>query len=134
MLTDTVSPNTPTSTVDRAISIEPQSSYVVVSVEIDGGNYEIALSGNALSVAESGMPDELYLPAGDVVPQMLVASSTVRQCPNKGEVRYFNLELWGHIFEDIAWMAHPDAALGQNIAQLRDRIAFDTSRVNVITM
>lgn len=134
MLTDIVSPNTTSGALERTLTVQVLPQYIVISIDIDGSNYEVALSGNALLVSEPGMPDELYLPAGDVVPQVLVASSSVRQCPNKGEIRFFNLELWGKVFEDIAWMCIPDTSLGQHLGQLRDRVAFDYNRVSVLTL
>lgn len=134
MLTDSVSSHTSGSALERNVSIQPLAQYVIVSVVIDGHNYEIALSGKAISVTETGISSELYLPVSDVVPQMLVASPNVRQCPSKGEVRYFNLELWGHIFEDIAWTCSPDVSLGKYAAKLNDHFAFDTERVHVITL
>jgi len=121
-------------TPEPVFAIEPITNYVVISVSIGAGNYEIALSGNGIRASVSGTSPDVYLPESDVIPQVLVPSSMTRQCPALGLVRYFHLDLWGHRFENIAWSCASDSVLGGPRTRLNQRIAFDTNRVTITEM
>lgn len=121
-------------TPEPVFAIEPITNYVVISVSIGAGNYEIALSGNGIRVSVSGASPDVYVPESDVIPQVLVPSKMVRHCPKMGLVRYYHLDLWGHRFENIAWSYASDTVLGEPRARLNQRIAFDTNRVRITEM
>lgn len=67
-----------------------------------GGGAEVARSGRAVMLFETGLPARFYLPREDVAAE-LVASSRRTVCPYKGEATYFSVRLGDRLVEDAAW-------------------------------
>lgn len=97
-----------------------------VVVEVAG--QEVARSGRAVKLFETGMPVRLYLPREDVRAGVLSPSSTTTLCPYKGVAGYDDLEVDGVVVPDGAW--HYAEPLGEAL-QVRDHLSFDGEQVRV---
>ena len=92
------------------ITITPTDRHVEVFL----GGEKLASSDRAVVLAETGLPDRYYLPAGDVRTDLLRPTSTKSTCPFKGEASYWSAETGGKVYKDIVW-SYPDpipAAVG----------------------
>ncbi|SLN28310.1 DUF427 domain-containing protein [Oceanibacterium hippocampi] len=112
---------------DPKVRVDVLSSRREVSVRLEGEL--VAKSSNALFVFETGMPVRYYLPAEDVRMDLLRPVETSSICPYKGKARYWQAELGGKVFDDIAW-AYPDPF--DEVRRIRDRIAFFDERVDEV--
>lgn len=72
-------------------------------VRIGAGDRVIAESDRPMVLSETGLPNRLYVPRGDVDESALSASSTAAHCPYKGEASYWSLDAGEETLEDAAW-------------------------------
>ena len=63
----------------------------------------VAESRRPALLFETGLPVRYYLPPGDVRTDLLEQSSTVSECPYKGDGQHWHLTLGGDRVEDAAW-------------------------------
>ncbi len=82
----------------------------------------IADSCNAIELRERGYPPRQYLPRADVDMSKLSVSSTVTNCPFKGDSTYYSLL----DIADVAWSYEQPIEEMQAIA---GRLAFDVEMV-----
>ena len=81
------------------ITVIPAAGRVVVTL----GGEKIADSGQALVLAETGLPPRYYLPRSDVRTELLSPTSTHTTCPFKGEASYWSVQAGGQAHEDVVW-------------------------------
>ena len=101
-----------------------------VTASIDG--QEIARSNRALKVKEVGRgvyDPALYFPRDDVDMDALEAIGKSTHCPLKGDTTYFDFHRDGEHQEEIAWSY---TSTIDEADVIRDLIAFDTSRVQIV--
>ena len=93
---------------------------------------EIARSNRALKVKEVGRgvyDPVLYFLREDVDMSSLEATDKTTHCPLKGHTTYFDLKMDGDSHNNVAW-SYTDTIADAEV--LKDLIAFDNSRVQVI--
>lgn len=105
---------------DEPIDVHPKDPYSRIDVlrtsrrvrvSVDGE--QIADSGQALVLFESGLPPRWYLPREDVRMDLLEPSDKHTMCPYKGRASYFHVRANGRVEEDLVWTyerARHDAA------------------------
>ena len=80
--------------------VHRSSQHVVVR----RGSLVVAESKRPMLLFETGTPVRYYLPPDDVRRELLVASSTVSQCPYKGDGQHWNLDATSAGgTDDVAW-------------------------------
>jgi uncharacterized protein (DUF427 family) len=80
------------------VDVAPSSRHV--RVELDGE--VLAESTRPLLLFETALPTRYYLPAEDVVAE-LMPSQTVSVCPYKGVARWWSVRVGDRVVEDLAW-------------------------------
>ena len=90
-------------------------------VVVRWGDLEVARTGRALCVLETGHPPSFYLPWADVVRDLLQPSSGSSFCEWKGPARYWSLVAAGRQLSGIAW-CYPQPLPGAEA--LADCVAF----------
>lgn len=115
--------------LDKNITITRASGRVHVLFD----DAEIGSSLNALELDEPGEPLRIFLPRGDIRPDILEASETRTQCPYKGEAHFYTVKTLTATGEDIAWY-YPDpcplvAAIEDHLVFAGDRIEYRRSDV-----
>ena len=104
-------------------------SRTAQQASMDGAS--IADSSSALVVKEVGRDvydPVVYFPRGDVAMHLLERTDKTTHCPLKGDTEYFDLVIGEVRTEAAAWSYVGDMIAGE---ELRDLIAFDTSKVRV---
>ena len=107
--------------------VVPASGLCSASV----GETLIAQSANAWIVKEVGYDlydHVVYFPRSDVNMELLVAVDKTTHCPLKGNTKYFDLVLEVGRLEQAAWSYVETIDVAD---QLRELIAFDTTKVDV---
>ena len=82
----------------KRVDVAPSSRHV--RVELDGEL--LAESTRPLLLFETTLPPRYYLPAEDVVADLL-PSDTVTMCPYKGRARYWSVQVGDRLVEDVVW-------------------------------
>jgi uncharacterized protein (DUF427 family) len=82
----------------KRVDVAPSSRHV--RVELEGGL--LAESRRPLVLFETGLPVRYYLPAEDVVAD-LVPTETVSVCPYKGVARWWSVRAGDRVVEDLVW-------------------------------
>ncbi|MBA5777329.1 DUF427 domain-containing protein [Stappia sp. F7233] len=101
-----------------------------VIVKVDG--VEIARSRRAIRFSEGTRADVFYIPMTDVRQEGHLGPSELKTtCKWKGQASYFTVAAAGNVHENLIW-AYPDAF--DEVAQIRDCIAFDTTNPSVEMM
>lgn len=90
-------------------------------VRISYGEQVIALSGAAMVLSETGLPNRYYVPFTDVHRDMLVPSRTRTYCPYKGRAAYWNLRVGDGEIADVGWSLPEPLKDGRDV---RDHICF----------
>ena len=97
-----------------------------VRVSVDGE--VVAESTRAMALFESGLPPRFYLPAEDVVMDLLEPSETKTRCAYKGVASYWNVRAGDTVHEDLAW-TYPEPE--RDAGTVRDLICFFNERVDL---
>jgi uncharacterized protein (DUF427 family) len=108
--------------------IAPVRHLVVASA----AGVELARSTRALKLKEVGhdiYDPVVYFPRADVQLTHLRRSAKTTHCPIKGDTEYFDLDAAGTVVADVAWSYTSVLPLASAI---RDHVAFDTRKVNVL--
>ncbi|WP_375474451.1 DUF427 domain-containing protein [uncultured Jatrophihabitans sp.] len=102
---------------DHPITVEPNSSRVVVSV----GGKVVADTTHALQLHESTYPAVQYIPRADVDLTQLERTDHSTYCPYKGDASYYSLRAGDDLAENSVWTyeAPHDA-----VAAIKDHLAF----------
>ncbi|WP_280399329.1 DUF427 domain-containing protein [Nocardia carnea] len=110
---------------DEPIYVHPRDPYSRVDilassrhirVEIDG--VTVADSRNPRILFETGLPARYYLPLTDIRMDLLRSSDTRTGCPYKGNADYWNIEVNGTVYPDLAWIYRTPTPESQKIAGL----------------
>ena len=105
-------------------------SRTVQTASIEGK--ALANSSSALVVKEVGRDvydPVVYFPRDDVAMDLLERIDKTTHCPLKGNTEYFDLVIDGQRTEAAAWSYVGEMV--QRGEEIRDLVAFDTSRVRV---
>lgn len=101
----------------RPAIAEPSQRRIV----IEHAGIVVVDTSAAVRTIETSHPPSWYVPP-DAITQGLLRRSTRRSfCEWKGEARYWNVEIGGRTFTDVAW-SYPDPTPA--FAILRDHVAF----------
>ncbi|TDQ46851.1 DUF427 domain-containing protein [Actinorugispora endophytica] len=90
-------------------------------VRVSLGDAVVALTDRPRVLSETGLPNRLYVPRGDVRDGVLVPGATRAYCPYKGEAAYFGVRLDGRELADAAW-CFPDPL--KDGLDVRDHVCF----------
>ena len=82
----------------KRVDVAPSSRHV--RVELDGEL--LAESRRPLLLFETSLPIRYYLPADDVVAELL-PSATTSTCPYKGVAEWFSVRVGDRVAEDLVW-------------------------------
>lgn len=106
------------------VDVVSSSRHVVVRQ----GDQLIADTHRPRLLFETGLPVRYYLPWADVSLDVLTRSSTVSECPYKGDGQHWHLETEGGRVEDAAWsLPHP---LPEGVAAI-EHLSFYPEKVEV---
>jgi uncharacterized protein (DUF427 family) len=108
----------------KRVDVAPSSRHV--RVELDGEL--LAESSRPLLLFETTLPPRYYLPAEDVVAD-LVPSETVTTCPYKGVARYWSVRLGDRLVEDLVW-SYP-TPIEEN-PRIAGRLCFLNEKVDLV--
>ncbi|MDE1183166.1 DUF427 domain-containing protein [Paraburkholderia sp.] len=89
----------------------------------------VADTTGALTLTETGLPDVVYFPRGDVNMARLERSEHASHCPFKGDASYYHLMTEEGRVDNAIWSY--ETPLDQ-AKQIREYLAFYTSRVDRI--
>ena len=108
----------------KRVDVAPSSRYV--RVELDGRL--LAESRRPLALFETTLPLRFYLPAEDVVAE-LVPSDTETICPYKGVARWWSVRVGDRLVEDLVWSYPTPIAENPRIAGL---LCFLNEKVDLV--
>ncbi|MFF1868209.1 DUF427 domain-containing protein [Kitasatospora herbaricolor] len=100
-------------------------------VEVWFGERLVASTRQAVRVLETSHPPVYYLPAADVVTELLVPAGAVSHCEWKGQARYWDLVAGGRRAAHAAW-SYPEPLPAYR--ELRGMLAFYPGRVDRCTV
>jgi uncharacterized protein (DUF427 family) len=110
---------------DHPITIEPNPSRVVISVE----GRTIADTREALTLREANYPAVHYIPRKDVNMALLERTDHVTYCPYKGDCAYFSIALGGERSINAVWTYEDPYAA---VMPIEEHLAFYPNRVDLI--
>ena len=108
----------------KRVDVAPSSRHV--RVELDG--QLLAESRRPLLLFETTLPPRYYLPAEDVVAE-LVPSETVTECPYKGVARYWSVRVGDRLVPDLVW-SYP-TPIPEN-PRIAERLCFLNEKVDLV--
>ena len=117
---------------------EPRHFMVLKSLSHEAtatlAGHELARTRDALRMQEVGYDlydPVVYFPRDDVDMATLRPSGKTKRCGLKGDNIYYDLLIGDEVIENAAWSFEEVCDFDPRLAQLRSRIAFDTSKVQV---
>jgi uncharacterized protein (DUF427 family) len=99
------------------VDVRPSSLRVRVAL----GDTVVAQTSAPQVLSETGLPNRLYLPPGDVRRDLLVPSATTSYCPYKGRAAYWTLRVGDREVPDVAWTLPDPLKDGREV---RDHFCF----------
>ncbi len=90
-------------------------------VRISYGDQALALTGAAMVLSETGLPNRYYIPFTDVQRDLLVPSRTRTYCPYKGAAAYWSLRTGDTEIADVGWSMPEPLKDGRDV---HDHICF----------
>jgi uncharacterized protein (DUF427 family) len=108
----------------KRVDVAPSSRHV--RVEVDG--HLLAESTRPLLLFETTLPVRYYLPAEDVVAELL-PSSTESVCPYKGVARWWSVRAGDRVIENLVWSYPTPIPENPRIAGL---LAFLNEKVDLV--
>lgn len=113
--------------MQHPITIKPIDGVVIVHF----AGQEILRSADALGMKEYIYPEVAYMPMAAIDPALLRESRYFTRHPDKGEARFYHVEVNGLMAENAIWTyENPEPT----IAELKGYIAFQRDRVDSITI
>ncbi|MFQ1699786.1 DUF427 domain-containing protein [Loktanella agnita] len=95
---------------------------------VRAGGAVLGESRNALELTEGDYDPVIYFPRSDIAMAFLEPTDTTSDCPHKGTARYFSIVAKSGEIKDAVWSyENPN----DDVAQIKDHLAFYTSRVAV---
>ncbi|HTH60221.1 MAG TPA: DUF427 domain-containing protein [Paraburkholderia sp.] len=98
-------------------------------VRVIHGGVTYADTHDALTLAESGLPDVVYFPRADVNMARLERSTHTSHCPYKGDASYYHLRTEDGLIENVVWSY--EAPL-DGVRRIEGYLAFHASLVDRI--
>lgn len=95
---------------------------------VRAGGAIIGESSNALELHEGSAAPVIYFPREDIGMALMERTTSVTRCPYKGTASYYSVSTAAGDITDAAW-SYEDPKEG--VAQIRDHLAFYTSKVTV---
>ncbi|EME80255.1 uncharacterized protein MYCFIDRAFT_216157 [Pseudocercospora fijiensis CIRAD86] len=83
----------------KRIDILQSTRHIRVSI----AGHVVADTDTSMHLYETGLPCRYYMPLTRVDASVLRPSTTVTQCPYKGEAEYYSVEVEGKVYEDVVW-------------------------------
>jgi uncharacterized protein (DUF427 family) len=108
----------------KRVDVAPSSRHV--RVELDG--QVLAESSRPLLLFETSLPTRYYLPAEDVVADLL-PSETRTICPYKGVARYWSVRAGDRVIDDLVW-SYP-TPIPEN-PRIAGRLCFLNEKVDIV--
>jgi uncharacterized protein (DUF427 family) len=108
----------------KRVDVAPSSRHV--RVELDG--QVLAESSRPLLLFETSLPTRFYLPAEDVVADLL-PSETRTICPYKGVARYWSVRAGDRVIDDLVW-SYP-TPIPEN-PRIAGRLCFLNEKVDIV--
>jgi uncharacterized protein (DUF427 family) len=106
-----------------------------ISIKKADGTYVVRAGGavlgettEALELMETGYEPVIYFPRNSLAMAFLDTSETKTTCPHKGEASYFSIQTKSVLIKDCGWSYETPIA---GVKQIKDHLAFDTSKVAV---
>jgi uncharacterized protein (DUF427 family) len=96
--------------------------------------HELARTRDGLRMQEAGYDlydPSVFFPRADVNMALLRPSTKTKHCPLKGDNQYYDLVLEDEVLENAAWSFVEVCHFDPRLEQLRERVAFDTSKIQV---
>ena len=106
------------------VDVRRSSRFVGVSA----GGVELAATGRARALFETGLPTRWYLPREDISAE-LEPSDLRTECAYKGVASYFSVRAGDALLENVAW-TYPDPR--HDAADVRDFVCFFNEAVDLV--
>ncbi|MDP6351410.1 MAG: DUF427 domain-containing protein [Alphaproteobacteria bacterium] len=123
---------------DEEIFVHPRDPHVRLDilasrreVVVRLGGREVARSRRARFLFETGLITRYYLPAEDVVMDLLESSDSRTACPYKGTAHYWSARIDGTSYQDVAW-SYPDPL--EEAVRIKGLLCFYNDKVDEITV
>lgn len=117
---------------DEIVYAHPPSPYVRIDALASSRHVRVVFAGEVVAESrrpvvlfETGLPPRFYLPLPDVRMDLLRRTTTVSECPYKGQASYWSVVVDGRVLEDVVWW-YP-TPLPESFA-IAGRVAFWTER------
>src|SRR5713101_2854310 len=95
---------------DDEVFVHPRDPYHRVDVLNSSRHVKVVLGGQVVAetrqprlLFETGLRTRYYIPKVDVRMDLLEPTSTVTQCPYKGNATYWSARIGDHVYPDIVW-------------------------------
>ena len=95
---------------DDEVFVHPRDPYHRVDVQHSSRHVRVEMLGETVAdtdrpslLFETGLPTRYYIPRQDVRMDLLVQSSTVTQCPYKGQATYYGIRVGNKLARDLVW-------------------------------
>ncbi|WP_375551948.1 DUF427 domain-containing protein [Rhodophyticola porphyridii] len=95
---------------------------------VRAGGAVIGESDQALELAEGSYAPVIYFPRGDIGMAFLEKTAKTTTCPHKGEATHYTVTSTAEELTNAAWSYETPK---DDVAQIKDHIAFYTDRVTV---
>jgi uncharacterized protein (DUF427 family) len=95
---------------DDEVFVHARDPYHRVDVQHSSRHVRVEMLGETVAetrrpalLFETGLPTRYYIPRRDVRMDLLVPSSTLTQCPYKGNATYYGVRVGGKLARDLVW-------------------------------
>jgi uncharacterized protein (DUF427 family) len=95
---------------DDEVFVHPRDPYHRVDVLNSSRHVKVVIDGQVVAetsrprlLFETGLRTRYYIPKVDVRMDLLEPTSTVTQCPYKGNATYWSARIGDHVYPDIVW-------------------------------
>jgi uncharacterized protein (DUF427 family) len=120
---------------DDEVFVHPRDPYHRVDVLNSSRHVKVVLDGEVIAetrrprlLFETSLPTRYYIPKIDVRLDLLEPSSTITQCPYKGNAQYYSVRVGETLHQDVIWYYPFPIAECPKIANL---LAFYNERVEL---
>lgn len=95
---------------------------------VRAGGAVLGESTNALELIEGDYKPVIYFPRADIAMAFLDSASRSSHCPHKGDASYYSIQTKSTVLENAVWSYETPL---ENVAQIKDYLAFDPALVTV---